>query len=98
MPTYISTIQFTDQGFKHIQDTCQRAEQFKAAAAGMGIEVDKLYWTLGASDGVLIFQAPDEHTATAAMLKLGASGNVHTQTSRAFEAAEMQQVLGKLSG
>ncbi|MMZ70980.1 GYD domain protein [compost metagenome] len=36
--------------------------------------------------------------ATALMLQLSALGNVHTTTSRAFIAAEMDKVLGKMSG
>lgn len=98
MATYISTIQLTDQGMKDIKSSCNRAEDFKSSSAKLGIEVKSLYWTLGPVDGVLIFEAPDEETATAAMMHLGASGNVHTQTSRAFEAGEMQQILGKLGG
>ena len=42
-------------------------------------------------------EAPDEATATAALLHLGALGNMRTQTARAFDAAEMQKVLALLS-
>ena len=34
--------------------------------------------------GLLILEAPDDETATAAILHLGAMGNVHTTTCRAF--------------
>ena len=80
MATFISTIQLTDQGMKDIQSSCSRAEEFRESAAKLGIEVKSLYWTLGSVDGVLIFDAPDDETATTAMLHLGSSGNVHTQT------------------
>ena len=98
MATFISTIQLTDQGMKDIKSSCDRAEDFRSSVSKMGIEVKSLYWTMGQVDGVLIFDAPDEETATAAMMHLGSSGNVHTQTARAFEASEMQQILGKLDG
>lgn len=52
-----------------------------------------IFWTLGQFDGLIVFDAPDEETATAAMLHLGSLGNVQTQTSRAFRAAEMKKVL-----
>ena len=97
MATFISTIQLTDQGMKDVKSSRDRAEDFKASAAKMGIEVTNLYWTMGSIDGVLIFDAPDEETATAAMLQLGSSGNIHTQTLRAFDAGEMQQILAKLA-
>jgi uncharacterized protein with GYD domain len=54
------------------------------------------YWTLGASDGVLVLEAPNEETATAALLHLGSLGNMRTQTARAYDPAEMQKVLGLL--
>ena len=98
MATFISTVRFTDQGTKGIQSTCDRAEAFKAQAEQMGADVKNIYWTLGPFDGLIVFDAPDEETATATMLKLCSSGNVHTQTSRAYEADEMKQVIGKLSG
>ena len=98
MATFISTIKFTDQGIKNIKDTCKRANAFKAAAKKMGVKVRDIYWSLGPFDGVLIFDAPDDETATALMIQLGSFGNVQTQTGRSFKAAEMQSVLDKLPG
>ena len=46
----------------------------------MGVKVTDIYWTLGDHDGVLIFEAPDDETATTLLLHLGAVGNVHTTT------------------
>ena len=97
MPTFISTITFTEQGIKGIQDTCKRANAFKTAAKKMGVKVIELYWTLGPSDGVVIFDAPDDETATAVMLKVGSQGNVQTQTTRAFTTAEMEKILAAVS-
>ena len=96
MPTYVTTLQFTEQGIKAIQDTCQRAAAFKATAKKMGVKVSGTYWTLGAFDGLIVFDAPDEATATAAMLHLSSLGSIRAQTARAFDAAEMQEVLGLL--
>ncbi len=48
--------------------------------------------------GVLIFQAPDDETAATLLLHLGAAGNVHTTTVRAFTAAEMDTILAKTHG
>src|SRR5206468_6394336 len=74
----------------------QRAAALKAAAKKMGVKVTDIYWTLGDHDGVLIFEAPDDETATTLLLHLGASGNVHTTTVRAFTAAEMDKLLPKV--
>jgi uncharacterized protein with GYD domain len=72
------------------------AVPFTTAAEKLGIKVSGQYWTLGAFDGVLVFEAPDHETATAALLHLGSLGNLRTQTARAFDAAEMQKILGLL--
>ncbi|MEX2118857.1 MAG: GYD domain-containing protein [Pirellulales bacterium] len=98
MATFVSTIKFSEQGIKNVKDTCKRAEAFKGAAKKMGVKVREIFWTLGPFDGLMILDAPDDETATALMLQLGSLGNVHTQTARAYNAAEMQAILGKLSG
>ena len=96
MATFITTLHFTEQGVKAVRDTCDRAASFKATARKMGVKVTGLYWTLGAFDGVLVCEAPDEETATALLLHLGSLGNIRTQTARAYDAAEMQKVLALL--
>jgi uncharacterized protein with GYD domain len=96
MATFITTLHFTEQGIKAARNTCERAAAFKAAAEKMGVKVTGIYWTLGAFDGVMVCQAPDEETATAALLHLGSLGNIRTQTARAFDAAEMQKILSRL--
>ena len=98
MATFISTIKFTDQGIKAIGETTKRAASLKAAAKKMGVKVTSIYWTLGAYDGLLSFEAPDDETATALMLHLGSLGNLQTTTTRAFNAAEMDKVLSIMGG
>ena len=96
MATFITTIKFTQQGIKGIDESTKRAAAFKAAAKKLGVKVRDIYWTLGEFDGVLIQDAPDDETALAALLHLGALGNVHTTTVRAFTAAEMDKIVPKV--
>jgi uncharacterized protein with GYD domain len=96
MATFLTTMHFTEQGIKAVRDTCDRAAGFKAAAKKLGVKVIGQYWTLGAFDGVIVLEAPDEATVTAALLYLGSLGNLRTQTARAYDAAEMQKILGLL--
>ena len=96
MATFITTIKFTQQGIKGIAETTKRVANLKAAAKKMGVKVTSIYWTLGDHDGVLVFEAPDDETATALLLHLGAAGNVHTTTVRAFTAAEMDKILANV--
>ena len=96
MATFITTIKFTQQGIKGIDETTKRAAAFKAAAKKLGAKVTNVYWTLGEYDGVLIFDAPDDETATTVLLHLGTAGNVHTTTCRAFTSAEMDKILASV--
>ena len=93
MAKYVTLIRFTEQGAKGIQDTCKRASDFTTWARQSGVTVRDMFWTTGAVDGVLIFDAADDEAATGAMLALSSQGNVKTETCRAFDAAEMEQIL-----
>lgn len=94
--TFITTIKFTQQGIKGIEETTKRAAALKAAGKKLGVKVTNIFWTLGDHDGVLIFEAEDDKTATTLLLHLGAAGNVHTTTCRAFTAAEMDKIIAKM--
>jgi uncharacterized protein with GYD domain len=96
MATFITTVKFTQQGIKAIDETTKRAVALKAAGKKLGVKVTNIYWTLGDHDGVLIFEASDDETATTFMLDVGARGNVHTTTCRAFTAAEMDKIVDKV--
>jgi uncharacterized protein with GYD domain len=96
MATFITTIKFTEKGLQGIRETGKRAAAFKVAAKKMGVKVTGMYWTLAPFDGVIIFDAPDDETATAAMLSLSAQGNVTTTTARAFATGEIEKVVGML--
>lgn len=96
MATFIATLKFTQQGVKNIDETTKRAAAVKLAGKKMGVKVTSIYWILGELDGVLIFEAPDDETAAALLLHIGAAGNVHTKSMRAFDAAEMNKILAKV--
>jgi uncharacterized protein with GYD domain len=96
MATFITTVHFTEQGIKTVRDTCKRAAAFRDTAKKLGVKVTGVYWTLGAFDGVIVCEAPNEETATAALIQLASAGNIRTQTARAFDSAEMEKILGHL--
>jgi uncharacterized protein with GYD domain len=94
MPTYITLINFTDQGARAIQDTARRAKAFRDEAAKSGVNVKQVYWTMGAFDGLLILDAESEQAAASVLFNLATKGNVHTQTLRAFDESEIGGLLG----
>src|SRR6516162_817234 len=96
MATYATLLKFTERGDKNIKDTCKRAADFKTHAEKHGIEVKEQYWCMGAYDGLIIFDGPDDETATAAMLSLSSRDNVTTQTLRSFNPAEMGKIVGRI--
>ena len=95
MPKYISLLNFTEQGAKGIKKSTVRAAEFTAAAAKAGVKVEAQYWTVGAFDGVLILDAPDEQRALRALADLVALGNVRTHTMSALTAEQFEAVVGR---
>lgn len=95
MATYLTTVKFTQEGIKSIDETTKRAAAFRAAARKAGVRVRDVFWTMGSYDGLLVLEASDDETAAAALINLAAAGNVHTWTVRAFTATEMSTILTK---
>ena len=96
MAMYVSLLQFTEQGIRNVKDTIKRGAAATAEAEKMGLKVTDSFWTMGAYDVVLLLDAPDDATMTAFALKVGALGNVKTQTMRAFRRKEMESILAKV--
>jgi uncharacterized protein with GYD domain len=96
MASFVMLLKFTDQGITTVKDSPARAAAFRAAAAKAGATVTAQYWLLGEYDGAVVFTAPDEATATAVALGLGALGNVRTCLCRAFDEAEFKAIVAKV--
>ncbi|MGO4157562.1 GYD domain-containing protein [Cupriavidus sp. YAF13] len=85
MATFVTLLNFTDQGIRTVKDTTKRAAAVREMAKASGIEMKDIFWTLG-----------QYATMTAFGLALGMAGNVRSQTLRAFSADEMSGILSKL--
>jgi len=96
MATYVGLIQFADQGIRNIKDTVKRGDAAIAEAEKMGMKIVEEFWTMGAYDAVVVFEAPDDETMSAFMLKVGSLGNVKSHTMRAFRRKEMEDILSKI--
>jgi uncharacterized protein with GYD domain len=96
MVTYIVLATFTDQGVKNAKDSPKRAEAFKQMAKTFDVTVKDIFWTQGRYDIVSVIEAPDELSATALNLSLSALGNIRTESLRAFSAADMMKIVGKM--
>jgi uncharacterized protein with GYD domain len=97
MAKYVLLLQFTDQGIRSIKDTTKRAAAFRGEIAGkFGVKVSEVLWTLGQYDMVVLAEAPNDEAMAACSLSLARLGNVKIQTLRAFQAPEVEALLGKV--
>ncbi len=81
MATYISLLNFTDQGIRNIKESPDRYTAFKSMAEKMGVSVKGIYYTVGQYDMVVV------------MLKSGSLGNVRSQSLRGFSVDEMKKII-----
>lgn len=96
MATFITLVNWTDQGIRNVKQTLERAEAFKALAQKAGATVKAQYWTVGQYDVVTILEAQDAETVSALHLSTASLGNVRTQTLQAFSAEEMRRILARM--
>ena len=96
MPRYVVLYRFTDQGLKNIKDTVKRAQETRKMNEARGFKVIGTYWTQGRYDLVSIIEAPDEESMTAGLFNIAEAGNVHSETLRAHDEAEMLRALAKV--
>jgi len=79
MATYVVLGTFTEQGVRNAKDSPKRADAFKENGEEVrGATVKDLYWAQGQYDIVTILEAPDDLSATALSLSVGALGNIRT--------------------
>lgn len=96
MPTYITLIQFTQQGIQNIKESPERLDAARAATAAAGGKFIGFYLTMGQYDAVFISEGPDDETVAKILLATGAQGNVRTETLRAFPEEEYRQLITEL--
>jgi len=95
MATYVTLINFTDQGIRNIKESPNRQAAAAKLAESMGAAMKQAYWTTGQYDMVVVFEGSEEALA-ACMYKIGSLGNVRTCCMRAFTADEMQKIVARI--
>ena len=95
MPIYVVLGNWTDQGTKDFGGAVERANGFRALVEQAGGRVRELVWTMGEYDFVIVTEGPDDETAAALVLRVGAAGNVRSKTMRAFDADEMSDIIAR---
>ncbi len=92
MAIHIGLHNFTDEGIRNIDQTVQRAEEFRALAAKSNVAVKDVYWTQGDYDVVTVVEGEDADVA-ALYLLMRKKGYVKGKVVRAYTPAEMTTMI-----
>lgn len=93
MPTYVLLTTFTQQGVANVRDSPDRTDHAREMVESLGGTWREFFVTMGRYDGLLVADFPDDETAARAVLTLAESGNVTTETLRAFTLEEFRDVV-----
>lgn len=96
MATYISLVQYTQQGISTIKESAKRLDAAKKLFEEAGAKLKDFYLVMGEYDIIIVFEAPNEETVAKVSLSIGAKGNVRTRTSRAFTEPEFRKLIKSL--
>ncbi len=96
MPTYLSLLNWTDQGIKNVKDSPKRLDAVKKALKGIGGGEKTFYMLQGAYDLALIMEAPNDEALAKLLLTVGAAGNVRQTTMKASPEAEYRKIIAEL--
>ena len=97
MPGYIVSAKFTQKQMDNLKDLPEGIKRTKELAKEMGIRTVGIWVTMGADDGVGIFDAPDDQTMATFVLQVAQAGNLSTRTMRAFGEDEIGEIIGLLA-
>ena len=95
MPNYVVLYRFTQQGRKNVKDSVKRAAEVRKQNEARGFKVLGHYWTQGRYDLVAIVDAPSDEAMVAGLFGIAETGNVSSETLRAYTAEEMQRILAQ---
>jgi len=96
MPTFILSLNWTDQGIRSVKDSPKRAKAARELAKKVGIEIKQVYLTSGESDLLVIVESASGDNVAKFALGLSAQGNVRTRTARAWSETEYQKLISTL--
>ena len=96
MPSYLSLLNWTDQGMSAIKDSPARVDAAKQAIEAAGGRMIFYYVLMGQYDAATLVEMPDDDGAARLLLAMGSAGNFRSQTMRAFTEDESRALIGSL--
>ena len=97
MPKYLIQASYTQQGVQGLlkEGGSSRRAHIEQVLKGLGGKLEAFYYAFGDSDVYVIVDVPDQTTATAVSLTVGASGSVSLKTTVLIEPEEVDAASKK---
>jgi uncharacterized protein with GYD domain len=96
MPTFILSLNWTDQGIRGVKEAPKRSKAARDLAKKLGVEIKQVYLTSGENDLLLIVESASGDNVAKFALATGSLGNVRTKTARAWSESEFAKLLSEL--
>ncbi len=96
MPSYLSLINWTDQGARNVKQSPQRLDAAKQAIMEAGGRMIFFYLTMGQYDLVTLTEFPNDDAAARYLLAIGSLGNIRSTTLKAFTEQEFRNLITSL--
>lgn len=97
MPKYLVQASYTAEGIRGLlkDGGSKRQAAAEQAIKSLGGRLEAFYFAFGDTDAFVIAEAPDNASAAAVALAVGASGAVHAKTTVLLTPEEMDQAAKK---
>lgn len=93
---FICSMNWTEQGIRAVKDAPKRAQAARELAKKMNVEIKEVYLTSGDSDLLAILDTTNGDNIAKFAMAIGALGNVHTRTVRAWSESEYKKLISEL--
>ena len=91
MPTFILSLNWTDQGIRGVKEAPKRSQAARGLAKKLGVEIKQVYLTSGENDLLLIVESASGDNVAKFALATGSLGNVRTRTVRAWSEVRIRK-------
>ena len=96
MKTFISLIKMTGKGRNEIAESLHRGEIVQDIMKPRNVAMRDYFFTFGAYDFVMIFEAPSEQTMAQVLVEINRLGAIETNTMLALCREDYTEVLDGL--
>jgi len=96
MPTYVTLYNFRTRGIENVEELPDHLDGAVELVDSLGGEIHETYLTMGEYDLVTVSEFPDDEAAALAMLRIGQSGVVSSETLKAWPEESFAELVADL--